>query len=104
MKLDLKEWINKVTDMFHAPFTLGTVTITYGTIAMTAQGTKAIPTVAKYEPLCVAGWANGGSTQFYPYEIHLSGNNVICNVRNYYSSQLTGCSITVYILYRYVGG
>ena len=78
MKLDLKEWISKITALFGSAFIVKTFTFYYnGTI----NNYPMLPTVAGYTPIGLVGWQAAGSTnatvQMFDATVRPSTNDML---------------------------
>ena len=105
--LNVKALLTKIVDIYDTPFKTATCTVSFGTISANSSksGSTTATSVSGYKPVGITGWANVGNAAFHLYELHIGSNDdVVANARNNTSSQLTGCSVNVYVLYRKLGG
>ena len=53
-----------------------------------------------YTAIGVVGWANSGSSGFYPYELRVLSTNLHVHIRNVTSSIISNAGITIFVLYQ----
>lgn len=91
-----KENSNKSGKLSVAVRTLTFASVPIGGIAQQTLGIA----MDGYEPVGAVGWANAGSTEFYPYQLAVNGTTLTAYIKSVSTSVLSNVSINVYVLFK----